>query len=118
MRNTNRNPFLSCIRKFSVVIFTLLLCITLYSSLTEPVQVEAATNPVSITSCRLNGTKKIRITATVSNMRRIGGSRCYLFALTPGSSRISSSARPIASARKSNKMGCRSTLICLKTPRS
>lgn len=58
MRNTNRNPFLSCIRKFSVVIFTLLLCITLYSSLTEPVQVEAATNPVSITSCRLNGTKK------------------------------------------------------------
>lgn len=58
MRNTNRNPFLSCIRKFSVVIFTLLLCMTLYSSLTEPVQVEAATNPVSITSCRLNGTKK------------------------------------------------------------
>lgn len=112
MRNTNRNPFLSCIRKFSVVIFTLLLCITLYSSLTEPVQVEAATNPVSITSCRLNGTKKIRITATVSNMRRIGGSRCYLFALTPGSSRISSSARPIASARKANKMtfSCPSTL--------
>lgn len=112
MRNTNRNPFLSCIRKFSGFIFILLLCVTLCSSLTEPVQVEAATNPVFITSCRLNGTKKIRITATVSNMRRIGGSRCYLFALTPGSSRISSSARPIASARKSNKMtfSCPSTL--------
>ena len=112
MRNTNRNPFLSCIRKFSGFIFILLLCVTLCSSLTEPVQVEAATNPVFITSCRLNGTKKIRITATVSNMRRIGGSRCYLFALTPGSSRISSSARPVASARKANKMtfSCSSTL--------
>lgn len=45
-------------------------------------------------------------------MRRIGGSRCYLFALTPGSSRISSSARPVASARKANKMtfSCPSTL--------
>lgn len=111
MRNTNHNSFLSCIRRLSGCILILLLCLTLCGTLTEPVNVNAASKSVSITSCKLKGKSKIRVTATTTNTRKIHGSRCYLFALAPGSSRISSAARPIASARKSKKMtfSCRST---------
>ena len=110
MKDSRYDSFLSHIRKLSGCVLILLLCLTLCGTLTEPVRVNAASKPVSITSCKLKGKSRIRVTATTSNARKIHGSRCYLFALDPGSSRISSSARPIASARKSKKMtfSCRS----------
>ena len=111
MKTSRHGSFLSYIRKLSGIILILLLCLTLCGTLTEPVTVNAAAKPVSITSCKLKGKSRIRVTATTTNTRKINGSRCYLFALAPGSSRLSSSARPIASARKSKKMtfSCRST---------
>ena len=112
MKESIYNSFFSHIRRLSGCILILLLCMALCGSVVEPIRVEAASNPVSITSCKLRGTGKIRVTATAGNTGRIRGSRCYLFALAPGSSRLSSTARPIASARKARKMtfSCRSTI--------
>ncbi len=111
MKTNRYGSFLSHMRRLSGCILILLLCLTLCSTLTEPVTVNAAARPVSITSCKLKGKSRIRVTATATNTKKIHGSRCYLFALAPGSSSLSSSARPIASARKSKKMtfSCRST---------
>lgn len=111
MKTNRYGSFLSHMRRLSGCILILLLCLTLCGMLTEPVTVNAAARPVSITSCKLKGKSRIRVTATATNTKKIHGSRCYLFALAPGSSSLSSSARPIASARKSKKMtfSCRST---------
>ena len=111
MKIKRYGSFLSHMRRLSGCILIILLCLTLCGTLTEPVTVNAAAKPVSITSCKLKGKIRIRVTATATNTKKIHGSRCYLFALAPGSSNLSSSARPIASARKSKKMtfSCRST---------
>ena len=111
MKIKRYGSFLSHMRRLSGCILIILLCLTLCGTLTEPVTVNAAAKPVSITSCKLKGKNRIRVTATATNTKKIHGSRCYLFALAPGSSNLSSSARPIASARKSKKMtfSCRST---------
>lgn len=111
MKIKRYGSFLSHMRRLSGCILIILLCLTLCGTLTEPVTVNAAAKPVSITSCKLKGKSRIRVTATATNTKKIHGSRCYLFALAPGSSNLSSSARPIASARKSKKMtfSCRST---------
>lgn len=111
MKTNRYGSFLSHMRRLSGCILILLLCLTLCGMLTEPFTVNAAARPVSITSCKLKGKSRIRVTATATNTKKIHGSRCYLFALAPGSSSLSSSARPIASARKSKKMtfACRST---------
>ena len=111
MKTNRYGSFLSHMRRLSGCILILLLCLTLCGMLTEPVTVNAAARPVSITSCKLKGKSRIRVTAAATNTKKIHGSRCYLFALAPGRSSLSSSARPIASARKSKKMtfSCRST---------
>lgn len=111
MKIKRYGSFLSHMRRLSGCILIILLCLTLCGTLTEPVTVNAAAKPVSITSCKLKGKSRIRVTATATSTKKIHGSRCYLFALAPGSSSLSSSARPIASARKSKKMtfSCRST---------
>ena len=108
MKIKRYGSFLSHMRRLSGCILIILLCLTLCGTLTEPVTVNAAAKPVSITSCKLKGKSRIRVTATATNTKKIHGSRCYLFALAPGSSNLSSSARPIASARKSKKMTFRS----------
>ena len=104
MKTNRYGSFLSHMRRLSGCILILLLCLTLCGMLTEPVTVNAAARPVSITSCKLKGKSRIRVTAAATNTKKIHGSRCYLFALAPGRSSLSSSARPIASARKSKKM--------------
>lgn len=76
-----------------------LLCISLGAAFLSPTTVHAATRPVTISSCKISGKTKIRVTAVSSNTRKISGSRCYLLALTPGMS-----ARPVSSCKKSKKM--------------
>lgn len=86
-------------RKIFQTFLVFLLCLTLGGTLAAPASVEAASRPVKITSCKIVGKSKIRVTATVSNTKKIQGSRCYLFALTPGVSN-----RPVASCKKAKKM--------------
>ena len=77
----------------------LLLCTVLIGTGFAPASVSAASRPVTISSCKISGKSKVRVTAVTANPRKISGSRCYLFALTPGMS-----ARPVASCKKSKKM--------------
>ena len=53
MKTNRYGSFLSHMRRLSGCILILLLCLTLCGMLTEPVTVNAAARPVSITSCKL-----------------------------------------------------------------
>ena len=84
-----------CLRQLLV----LLLCLSLGAGLLAPVPVAAASRKATISSCKIYKKSKVRVTAVTTNPRKIPGSRCYLFALTPGMS-----SRPVASCKKSKKM--------------
>ncbi len=64
----------------------------------------AATKPVRIASCQLSSAKKVKVTATVSNTKKISGGKCYLFALTFSQSGIKKNSMPLASATTAKKM--------------
>lgn len=80
-------------------LLVLLLCFSLISTLYMPVPVSAAARPATISTCRLYGKNKVRVTAAAKNPRKIRGTRCYLIAVTPGMS-----SRLVASCRKSKRM--------------
>ena len=95
---TERSGFVY-IHKLLKQLLILLLCTVLIGTGFAPASVSAASRPVTISSCKISGKSKVRVTAVTANPRKISGSRCYLFALTPGMS-----ARPVASCKKSKKM--------------
>ncbi len=70
MKTNRYGSFLSHMRRLSGCILIILLCLTLCSTLTEPVTVNAAARPVSITSCKLKGKSRIRVTATATNTQK------------------------------------------------
>lgn len=95
---TERSGFVY-MHKLLKQLLILLLCTVLIGTGFAPASVSAASRPVTISSCKISGKSKVRVTAVTANPRKISGSRCYLFALTPGMS-----ARPVASCKKSKKM--------------
>ena len=95
---TERSGFVY-MHKLLKQLMILLLCTVLIGTGFAPASVSAASRPVTISSCKISGKSKVRVTAVTANPRKISGSRCYLFALTPGMS-----ARPVASCKKSKKM--------------
>ena len=95
---TERSGFVY-MHKLLKQLMILLLCTVLIGTGFSPASVSAASRPVTISSCKISGKSKVRVTAVTANPRKISGSRCYLFALTPGMS-----ARPVASCKKSKKM--------------
>ena len=94
---TERSGFVY-MHKLLKQLLILLLCTVLIGTGFSPASVSAASRPVT-SSCKISGKSKVRVTAVTANPRKISGSRCYLFALTPGMS-----ARPVASCKKSKKM--------------
>lgn len=70
MKIKRYGSFLSHMRRLSGCILIILLCLTLCGTLTEPVTVNAAAKPVSITSCKLKGKSRIRVTATATNTKK------------------------------------------------
>lgn len=92
---TERSGFVY-IHKLLKQLLILLLCTVLIGTGFAPASVSAASRPVTISSCKISRKSKVRVTAVTANPRKISGSRCYLFALTPGMS-----ARPVASCKKS-----------------
>lgn len=94
---TERSGFVY-MHKLLKQLLILLLCTVLIGTGFAPASVSAASRPVTISSCKISGKSKVRVTAVTANPRKISGSRCYLFALTPGMS-----ARPVASCKKSKK---------------
>lgn len=80
-------------------LFLLLLCLSL------PADAAAASGrPVRITGCRLTSASRIEVTASVSSLRSVSGSKCYLFALSSGDTKIPAKAKPIQTKRKAKKL--------------
>lgn len=94
---TERSGFVY-MHKLLKQLLILLLCTVWSEQVLHPLR-SLQPRPVTISSCKISGKSKVRVTAVTANPRKISGSRCYLFALTPGMS-----ARPVASCKKSKKM--------------
>ena len=63
-----------------------------------------AAKPVKITDCRMVSSKKLRVRAAASDLSKISGSKCYLFALSFSGSKIGASAKPVRSVKKAKNM--------------
>ena len=96
MTDTTERSGFAYMHKLLKQLLVLLLCTVLIGTCFAPASVSAASRPVTISSCKISGKSKVRVTAVTANPRKISGSRCYLFALTPGMS-----ARPVASSLNS-----------------
>ncbi len=92
MRSTKK-----CILSFLMFLFLAFVSGT-------PLCVSAATKPVTITTCKLSSAGKVKVTATVSNTKKISGQKCYLFALTFSESGITRKSMPLTSVKKAKKM--------------
>ncbi len=82
----------------------LLLAFLLLLSAEPSLRASAAARPVKLTKCQLATAGKIKITASASNLKKINGSKCYLFALSFADSGISRKAKPLASVKKAKTM--------------
>lgn len=99
MTESTESSHLSSLRGILHPLSVLLLCLLLCTAIFTPVSVKAASEPVTITSCRILNRNQIRVTATAPNPNKIYGSRCYLFALNPGMP-----SKLVAYCKKSTRM--------------
>ena len=90
----------SSIRRWLLFLPLLLLLLTIPS----PAQTRAASKPATITSCALTSSKKVKITATISNTQDIKGKKVYLFALSLSDSKLTKKMKPAASKTKARSM--------------
>ena len=90
----------SSIRRWLLFLPLLLLLLTIQS----PAQTRAASKPATITSCALTSSKKVKITATISNTQDIKGKKVYLFALSLSDSKLTKKMKPAASKTKARSM--------------
>lgn len=88
------------IRRWLFFLPLLLLLLTIPS----PAQIQAASKPASITSCALTSSKKVKITATISNIQSVKGKKVYLFALSLSDSKLTKKMKPVASKTKARSM--------------
>lgn len=71
---------------------------------TGPIRAQAASQPVTISSCTLTSTTKLQVTASCSKISQISGDRCYLFSLPYMASKISGTDKPLVSVKKAKRM--------------
>ena len=72
---TERSGFVY-MHKLLKQLLILLLCTVLIGTGFAPASVSAASRPVTISSCKISGTSKVRVTAVTANARKLSGSRC------------------------------------------
>lgn len=66
--------------------------------------VASGAKPAVITDCKIRNSKYIRVTAQLSDPSIVQGKKCWLFALGMAETKLSASAKPVASAKKAKKM--------------
>lgn len=84
-----------------LILFPLLIFLLAFPA---SIQAGAASQPAQITSCKLISSKKVRITASIKNPKKIRGKRCYLFALSLSDKKIKKDMKPVQSMKKAKKM--------------
>lgn len=106
-------PQISAPRSLKWVFLLLCLCLLLSGNFFKTETVLAASaKPATIQSCKITGSNKITVTASLSSTKAIAGSKCYLFAMDFSRSTLTASSRPITSQKKALKM----TFSCKLNP--